>query len=102
MAVERYITEVPLPSDVSEECSVHWKVKYETYAAGGAETTARIFVAGIRKKLWQSLSVYVSREMYNRKSTPTIDEPIKVMRTQYQHDILESHDGLPIAFTDEN
>ena len=104
MAVERYITEIPLTFDVSDECSVHWKVKYETYAASDAdaETTARMFVSDMRKKLGQSMSDYVSREMYNWKSTPTIDEPIKVMRTQYHHDFLESHDDLPLAFTDED
>ena len=56
-----------------------------------------MFVSDMRKKLGQSMSDYVSREMYNWKSTPTIDEPIKVMRTQYHHDILESYDDLPLV-----
>ena len=53
MSVERYITEIPLTFDVSDECSVHWKVKYETYTASDAdaETTARMFVSDMRKKL---------------------------------------------------
>ena len=44
MSVERYITEIPLTFDVSDDCLVHWKVKYETYAASDAdaETTARM------------------------------------------------------------
>ena len=37
MSVERYITEIPLTFDVSDECSVHWKVKYGTYAASHAD-----------------------------------------------------------------
>ena len=104
MSVERYITEIPLTFDVSDEFSVYWRVKYETYAANDAdaETTARICVSDMRKKLGESMTNYVSREMYNWKSTPTIDEPIKVMRTQYHHDFLESHDDLPLVYTDED
>ena len=104
MAVERHITEIPHTFNVSEGCSVHRKVKYEPYDASDAdsETTTRMFVADMRKKLGESMSNYVSREMYNWKSTLTIDEPIKVMRTQYHHDFLESHDDLPLTYTDED
>ena len=75
MSVERFITENPLTFDVSDECLVHWKVKYETYAASDAdaETTARMFVSGMREKLGESMTNYMSREMYNWKSTLTID-----------------------------
>ena len=67
MAVERHMTEIPHTFNVSEGCSVHWEVKYEPYAASDAdsETTTRMFVADMRKKLGQSMSVYASREMYN-------------------------------------
>ena len=67
IAVKRYITEIPLTFDVSDECSVYWRVKYETYAANvaDAETTARIFVLDMRKKLGESMTNCVSREMYN-------------------------------------
>ena len=104
MSVERYITEIPLTFDVSDECSVHWRVKYETYAASDAdaETTSRRFVLDMRKKLGQSMSDYVCCEMYNWKSTPTIDERIKVIRTHYHHDFLDSHDELPLMYTDED
>lgn len=37
MSVERYITEIPLTFDVSNDCSVHWRIKYETYAANDAD-----------------------------------------------------------------
>ena len=67
-----------------------------------AEKTARMFVSDMRKKLGESMTNYVSREMYNWKSTPTIDEPIKVTRTQYHHDFLDSHDELALVYTDED
>ena len=61
-----------------------------------------IQVSDMRKKLGQSMSDYVSREIYNWRSTPTIDEPINVMRTPYHHDFLESHDDLRLAYTNED
>lgn len=104
MSVERYITEIRLIFDVSDECSVHLKMKYETYAASDAdaEKTARMFVSDMRKKLGESMTNYVSREMNNRKFTPMIDEPIKVMRTQYDDDSLNNRDELTLVYTDED
>ncbi len=103
MSVERYITEIPLTFDVSNDCSVHWAIKYETYAANDAdaETTARMFVSDMRKKLNESMTNYVSREAYERKSTPTIDGEITVIKTHKHSDYLDGHEDLPLIYEDD-
>ena len=103
MSVERYITEIPLTFDVSDDCSVHWKVKYETYAASDAdaETTARMFVSDMRKKLNESMTNYVSREAYERKSTPTIGGEITVIKTHKHSNYLDGYEDLPLIYEDD-
>lgn len=44
MPVERYLAELTLTFDLSDDLIIHRKVEYETYAAnpGDAEATARL------------------------------------------------------------
>ena len=105
MSVERYITEIPLTFDVSDDLVIHRKIKYETYAANpaDAETTARMFVTDFAKKLGENTSNYVNRQFYDWKSVPTIDAPIKVIKThQHQHhDYLDGEEDSPLVYKDD-
>ena len=103
MSVERYITEIPLTFDVGDDLVIHRKIKYETYAANpaDAETTARMFVTDFAKKLGENTSNYVNRQFYDWKSVPTIDAPIKVIKTHQHHDYLDGEEDLPLVCKDD-
>ena len=103
MAVERYITEIPLTFDVGEDLVIHRKIQYETYAASpeDAETTARMFVSDFSKKLGENTSNYVSRQFYDWKSVPSIGGSIKVIQTHKHHDHLDSEEDLPLVYKDD-
>ena len=44
---------------------------------------------------------YVSREAYERKSTPTIDGEITVIKTHKHLDYLDGHEDLPLIYEDD-
>jgi len=58
-------------------------------------------VSDMRKKLNESVTDYVSREAYERISTPTIDGEIKVIKTQKHSDYLDGHEDLPLINEDD-
>jgi len=57
MPVERYLAELTLTFDVSDDLIIHRKVEYETYAANpeDAEATARLWAYDFRRNLPKTL-----------------------------------------------
>jgi hypothetical protein len=72
MPVERYLAELTLTFDVSDDLIIHRKFEYETYAANpeDAEATARLWAYDFRKKLAENTANYVSSQFYEHKPTP--------------------------------
>ena len=99
MPVERYLAELTLTFEVSDDLIIHRKVEYETYAANpeGAETTARLWAYDFRKKLAENTANYMSSQFYEHKPKPTIEGAIKVHKTHKHVDYLESEDDLPLV-----
>ena len=100
MPVKRYMTEIPITFDNEDDLIIHRTIQYETYAASpeDAEMTARMFVQDFSKKLAQNTSNHVSNNLYDWKSVPTIDQPIKVWETHKHHDHLDSDEDLPLVY----
>ena len=100
MPVKRFMTEIPITFDNNDDLIIHRTIQYETYAASpeDAETTARMFVQDFSKKLAQNTQNHVSNNLYDWKSAPSIDEPIKVWETHKHHDHLDSEEDLPLVY----
>ena len=99
MPVERYLAELTLTFDVSDDLIIHRKVEYETYAANpeDAEATARLWVYDFRKKLAENTANYVSSQFYEHKPKPTIEGAIKVHKTHKHLDYLDSEGDRPLV-----
>ena len=74
MPVERYLAELTLTFDVSDDLIIHRKVEYETYAANpeDAEATARLWAYDFRKKLAENTANYVSSQFYEHKPSKSL------------------------------
>jgi len=72
--VERYLAELTLTFDVSDDLIIYRKAEYETYAANpeDAEATARLWVYDFRKKLAENTANYMSSQFYEHRPKPNL------------------------------
>ena len=104
MSVKRYLTELVLQFDIDDELEIKRKIKYETYASNpeDAETTTRMFVSDMSKKLTENTNRFVSDKLYEFKSVPSIEGPIKVIETHRHHDYMDSDaNEVGLVYTDD-